>query len=358
MLDTTTWTTFRRLLPEINKAINDEDLAGLPSGWHFSEAKTSRPRSFCSKRKIILDHEPSGLHAHGEPGRIEGWSASLPHVLHGYNGIQLKDDAEIAASCARVHTLLDEISQPPEVAETLRRLDVAMNLTFSNPEAILGAFRQNRHPCIRREKECYATGNIRFPGTEVVFTAYWKRPPIRNGAKQKRWHTPRALRLEVQLKKVSKIAEFLDADSAELLRHLPRRTEIYASFRRFMLGFERREYRSDKCSMAALLALCMSRDVRLASGETVMDWHRAGITAGAHTKMCDAVAAIVTKNENIAWDTLLPDHTIPATVDVFPDGTTKTVPAVALTRTWSRQQADEIWAAMSNRADAAADPGE
>ena len=82
-----------------------------------------------------------------------------------------------------------------------------------------------------------------------------------------------------------------------------------------------------------------------------MDWHRAGVKADAHTKMRKEVAAIVAKYENVVWEELLPSHTIPATVDVFPNGTTKIVPAVPLTRTWCRPEGDDVWAWMSSRCD-------
>jgi hypothetical protein len=358
VLDTTDWTTCRRLLPEVDQAVREDNPSALPPGWSFRDGKTSRSGSFFSTRRITLDHEPTGLHAHGTPGRIEGWSVSLPRVLHGCNGIQLKDDIEISASRARVNALLGEISQPTEVSETLRRLDVAINLSFPNPEAVLRTLRLRRHLWIRRETAEYATGNIRFPGAGVVFQAYWKKPPVKTGARQKRCHTPNVLRLEIQLKKIHKIAKFLDLDSAEPLRELPKRRDLYESFRRFMLGFQRCAYRSDKCSMAALLALCMSQDVHLPGGESVMDWHRISVGESAHGKMRRVVAGITSRFLSVDWAELLPSHTIPATVDVFPDGTTKVVPPVPLTRTWSTPPIDQLRDWMRASAAAGVDLGD
>ena len=358
MLDTTNWTTFRRLLPEVDQAIREDNPSALPPNWSFREGKTSQSGSFFSRRRITLDHEPTGLHAHGTPGRLEGWSVSLPRVLHGCNGIQLKGNTEIASSILRVNDLLAEISHPNETAETLRRLDVVMNLSVSNPEALITTLRNAHYPWIRREKEHYAIGNIRFPGTEVVFTAYWKRPATKTAPRRKRWHTPGVLRLEVQLRSIDKISQFLGHQVPSPLTELPERREIYKAFRRFMLGFQSHTLHTGKCTLSSLIARCESVRFVFPEGDTAMDWHRTTFKVDTHRKMQNAVAANTAQFLSVDWEELLPEHTIPATVDVFPDGTTSVVPAVPLIRTWSRPQGDEIWAWMAASAATEIDPGD
>lgn len=349
MFDTTNWTTCRRLLPEVDQAVREDNPSGLPPGWSFREGKTSRSGSFFSTRRITLDHEPTGLHVHGTPGRLEGWSASLPRVLHGYNGIQPKDDIEIAASRVRVNELLDEISHPSETVETLRRLDAAMNLAAPDTEALLTTLRNANHPWIRREKERYAIGNIRLPGTKVVFNAYWKKPPTKTGARQKKWHTPGVLRLEVQLKSIDKIGQFLGHRVPAPLTELPRRREVYGAFRRFILGFQSRKLHTGKCTLSSLIARCESVQFVFPEGDTAMDWHRTTSEVDTHRKMQKTVAANTAQFLSVDWAELLPGHMIPATVDVFADGTTKAVPPVPLTRTWSAPRGNQLrdWMAAS-----------
>ena len=361
MLDTVSLTTVRPLLPEVAAAIEKGDgLTVLPSGWSFSYTKSSGAQAhakFTSSR-LSGHHEPTGLYVHGVPGELRGWTASLPGVLHGLNGIQLKDDAEIPASFDRVNEILAEVSFPSRMPDTFRRVDVAMNLATDNPEAILRTFNHNSHRWIRREKERYATGNIRLPGSEVVFQAYWKKPPVKTGIRRKKWHTPGVLRLEVQLKSVKKIAEFLDLDPDRPPQQLPKRRDLYEAFRRFMLGFQRRAYRTDKCTLAAVLAVCESQQWRLPSGETMMDWHRTSRGQDAHRKMRGAVASISARSLNVDWAELLPDHSIPAGVDVRADMTTKLIPSVRLMRTWPRFTHDEILARAASRTELDDDLGD
>lgn len=325
MLDTVSCTTVRSLLPPIAEAIGKGDMQPVP-GWRFwwSTASATAPGSSAGW-KLQGTHEPTGLFVHGVPYELRGWSGSLPGILHGFNGVQLKSDSERDAALLCVHQLLNKISDLPRQTDTYRRLDIAVNVAHAEPERMVLALRNRTHPWIRRATEKYATGSIRFPGIEAVFQAYWKQPPVRSGVKRKAWKTPHVLRLELQLKTAAKIAQFLDLDEPPV-RELPPMAVIYEKFRDFMLGFQRCEQRADRCSMAALLALCESRDLHLPGGETVMDWHRRSVGDSGHAKMRGKVAAITAQFLDIDWATLLPADTIPATVDVHPDHTTTLVP--------------------------------
>ena len=331
MLDTVTHTTVRSLLPAIAEAIGKGDMQPV-TGWRFwwSTATATAPGTSAGW-KLQGTHEPTGLYVHGVPYELRGWSGSLPGILHGFNGVQLKNDAEIEAALLRVHHILGEVSDLPSQAETFRRLDIAINLAHDEPERMVLALRNAHHPWIRRATEKYANGNICLRGTEAVFQAYWKLPPVRTGAKRKAWKTPSVLRLELQLKKADKIAQFLDLEEPTI-RELPPMATVYAKFREFMLGFQRCEQRADKCSMAALLALCESRDLRLPGGECVMDWHRRSVGDSGHAKMRAKVAAVTAHFLDIDWAELLPADAIPATVDVHLDGMTTPVPPVSISR--------------------------
>ena len=331
MLDTVSRTTVRSLLPPIADAIGKGDMQPVP-GWRFwmTTGAAQAPGS-SSECKLQGTHEPSGLYVYGTPTELRGWSGSLPGILHGFNGVQLKNDTERDAALLRVHHILNEVSDLPGQTETFRRLDIVTNIAHDEPERMVLALRNAHHPWIRRATEKYANGNIRFPGTEAVFQAYWKLPPARTGAKRKAWKTPGVLRLELQLKTADKIAQFLDLEEPPV-RELPPMATIYGKFREFMLGFPRCEQRADKCSMAALLALCESRDLHLPGGETVMDWHRRSVGDSGHAKMRSKVAAITAHFLDIDWANLLPADTLPATVDVDLDGTTIPVPPMPIIR--------------------------
>ena len=207
MIDTSGCTTARPLLPPIAEAIGKGDMPSVP-GWRFwlSTAPNTSPGTSAGW-KLQGTHEPTGLFVHGVPYELRGWSGSLPGILHGFNGVQLKDDDEKDAALLRVHEILGQIADLPRSAETYRRLDMAINIAHDEPERLVLALRNAHHPWIRRGTEKYAHGNIRFPGREAVFQAYWKRPPVRSGVKRKRWKTPHVLRLELQLKTADKIAK-------------------------------------------------------------------------------------------------------------------------------------------------------
>ena len=329
MLDTVIRTTVRPLSPA-----TAEDLSkGLDArpGWKFWFSQKSLTPGAPSTWTLEGTHEATGLYIHGMPYEIRGWRASLPRVLHGFNGTQLKSDNEIQQSFARVHSILNEISTGPSLTETFRRLDIAINLSHLEPQRIVSSLRNARHSWIRKETEHYSVGSIRYPGTEVVFTAYWKLPAGRSNPKRKAWRTPQVLRLELQLKSTGKIAEFLDVDEPTI-SCLPPLAFIYEKFRDFMLGFPRCSQLDTPCSMAAVMALCESRGLCLPGGETVMDWHARSVGASGHSKMRTKVAKMSAQFLDIDWAEILPGDSIPETVDVSLDGTTNTVPAVPIVR--------------------------
>lgn len=329
MYDTVTCTTVRSLLPSVADAVAEGNLQPVP-GWEFWLTKGAKS-SFgaITGYKLQGTHKPTGIYVHGTPTELRGWTGSLPRALHSFNGVQIRDDLERDAALLRVHQILSQVSDVPGQAETYRRLDLAINLDHDDPESIVVALRHNRHAWIRRETENYATGSIRLAGVKAAFQAYWKRPPSRDGVRRKAWNQPKVLRLELQLKSADKIARFLGLDEPPV-RELPPMATIYGKFREFMLGFQRREPRADNCTMAALLALCVRHNLRLDGGETVLDWHRRGVSLDAHRKMRREVARIVPRFLSIDWAELLPADTIPATVDVHADGGTTKVPSVPI----------------------------
>ena len=324
MLDTAKCKTFRMLLQHVAAAIRKGVMNTIP-GWNF-EVKNVTPTHGCHEgRKLQGHHKETGLYVWGTPDTILGWSVSLPGVLHGFNGNQLKSDDEIKQAFTDVESILSQISSPSVNSEPLLRLDTAMNLSHPEPERLVLALRNARHPWIRRATERYAYGSIRFPGSDVVFQVYWKRPPWRDGFKHKAWHTPGVLRIEVQLKTGDKIAEFLGVHEPAVI-HLPPRTVLYQRFRDFMLKFPRSEQIDIPCSMAALLALCESHDIRLPGGMTVLEWHQRDVKQSGHSRMRTKVASITPKFLSIDWAEILPADRIPETVDVHLDGTTSMVP--------------------------------
>ena len=330
MLDTISRRTSRHLLPHVVTAMSQGHLLTTP-GWKFQITNngTTMP-GVPSTLKLTGNHEETGLYIYGTTSTIEGWTVSLPGVLHGFNGNQLKTDKEIAQSLVDVNSILNQISLPPRLGEPVRRLDVACNISHPEPERIVLALKHARHPSIRRATEQYAHGSIRFPGTESVFTAYWKRAPKRSGVKSNAWHTSKVLRLELQLKKEARIAEFLDLHESTI-DHLPPIDTLYQKFRAFMLGFPRSEQIAGPCTMAGLLSLCESQDVRLPGGETVMDWHHRSVTPSGYSKMRRQVAGLTAQFLSIDWAELLPADHFPETVDVHIDGTTTIIPSRPLT---------------------------
>ena len=326
MLDTISRRTSRHLLPHVSHAMSQGHLHSIP-GWKFQITNNGTPMPGApSSLKLTGHHEETGLFIYGTTEEIQGWTVSLPGVHHGFNGMQLKSDKEIAQSLIDVNAILNQISQPSRIGEPVRRLDVAINLSHQEPERIVLALKHARQPSIRRATEQYAYGSIRFPGSELSLTAYWKRAPKRSGVKHNAWNTKKVLRLELQLKTGGKIAEFLDLHESTL-DHLPPIDVLYRKFRAFMLGFPRTEQMAGSCTMAGLLALCESQNVRLPGGETVMDWHRRSVTPSGYSKMRRQVAGLTAQLLAIDWAELLPADRFPETVDVHLDGTTTIIPS-------------------------------
>jgi hypothetical protein len=322
MLDTVTCTTARRLLPPVAAALTKSEFNLIP-GWNFELHSGAADNH--TGWTLIGTHNASGIYVRGLPWEIRSWTASLPRVLHGFNGIQIKSDTEQAAAVQGVYSLLSEISEPTGLAETFRRVDIALNLAHPDPQLLVQALRNARHPRIRRETQCYANGNLRYPGTELVFTAYWKRPPVKTGAKQKAWNTPRVLRLEIQLKKADKIAEVLSLEEPPIFQ-LPPTRAIYTAFRDFMMGFPPSLHGTGRCEMASLMALCEANKVTLPGGESVSEWHRRSVKPSAHSSMRRKVASLTQTFLGVDWSQLLPENAFPQTVDVRADGSTQVVP--------------------------------
>ena len=328
MIDTVKRKTFRRIHPAVVAAIRKGFLNAIP-GWKFKVTKVTPTHACPDGVKLEGYHEETSLYVYGTTDTVLSWTVSLPGVLHGFNGVQLKSDAEIQQAFMDVESILNQISSPSLLSEPFRRLDIAMNLSHPEPDRLLLALRIAGHPWIRSATERYAHGCIRFPGSETVFQAYWKRRPWRDGYKHRGWNTPGVLRIEIQLKTGDKIAEFLDVHEPAVV-DLPIRTVLYQRFRDFMLKFPSSEQVSSPCTMAALLALCESQDVRLPGGMTVMDWHRRDVSPSGYSKMRKQVAEHTTQFLSIDWAEILPADRIPETVDVHLDGTTTLVPATLI----------------------------
>jgi len=324
LTDTVSIRTARPILPAITRAVCAGCAEPLP-GWYLKWYVKQR----CQANSTDLTqlegwHKPSGLYIIGTANIVKCYSASLPRQLYGSNGVQLKSDADLVQAFSRVHAILDQITDEPLIDENLIRLDVAINIHHPQPERLVLALRDARHPWIRSATEKYATGSIRFPGTKVVFSAYWKLRAKRSGERRRAWCTPDVLRVELQLKDADKINRFLGHEAPKL-PDFPTRADLYRGFCSFMTRFPRRKQPGNPCDMPGLLALCQAHDVRTAGGQSVMDWHRQSVSASGHQKMCKKVAAITLDFLEIDWAQIFPNDRIPQTMDVFPDGRTAVV---------------------------------
>src|SRR5258707_672605 len=123
MLDSVTLSTVRPLLSLIVDAIGKGNLKPLP-GWRFWWTQNSATKGCPTGWNLHGQHD-TGLYVWGHPYEIRSWTTSLPGLLHGFNGIQLKSDADIQQSRDSANTLLNEVSFGSHLVETIRRLDVA-----------------------------------------------------------------------------------------------------------------------------------------------------------------------------------------------------------------------------------------
>ena len=216
--------------------------------------------------------------------------------------------------------------------ETFRRLDIAINIAHDEPERMVLALRNAHHPWIRRGTEQYANGNIRFPGTEAVFQAYWKLPPARTGAKRKAWKTPHVLRLELQLKTADKIAQFLDLEEPPV-RELP------------PMADDLREVPGVHARLPALRATGgqvldggPARPLRVPRPAPTRWGNRDGLAPTVAwvtpaTPRCGARwPPSPPSSSTSTGPTCCPPTLIPATVDVHLDGTTTPVPPMPIIR--------------------------
>jgi hypothetical protein len=209
MIDTVRFSQTWKLRPDI------------PQTWkstthtydHVDETQTQ-----VARRRWLLTHESTGLRAVGSGNTIEYVECSLPRLLHGTNGMLLRDQLEIDLALQKLDLLLDEIGDPLDNTRSFSRVDLVWQFR-GDPGLLINAHRNCRHKNIRADPLCSERGSLTWAGSQVRIRFYDK---LRQMTKK----PGDVIRVEVQLRG-SLLRERFGSDF----------DECYKVYRQVLLGF-------------------------------------------------------------------------------------------------------------------------
>ena len=283
MLDTVSFQIARPLKADLLAALDVSGCAELENGWVCSTDVQPGYDGVVRKR-LKFFHKSYEIMATALDGIITRVTANLPHVLHGYNGLQLKP-AEIAMALGRLDEILDQISDPPKFSRRFTRLDLCLNIP-GDPKKLLALHRNATHPQVRRPTQNYSNprtddhdmldiNTVRMAGKGLVVSLYDKIAKLNKERRSRRASRHLFLRVEFQIKTAGKIEELFewpDQQPGSLDFQ-----ECYRVFRMLLLAFKPKESKAPACTFVPLLALCANNQLALPDGRSVLDRYRSAV---------------------------------------------------------------------------------
>lgn len=321
-------------------------------GWHSSFKSKIRRHNNERLSEYSASHHDTGLRVFVVNRRIESVEVSLPRLIHGSNGIQLREDADLAAARQALRMVLAPMI-PPMQAQSwpLTRLDVALTLRL-DPRDVLARHRLLRHKLIRKETECWYNENgdsdsgrskpgrrafspphvlsdlntVRLKGTNSVICLYDKATELKSRNAGIQVDHDCGLRVEIQLKTAKHIARFLGSEGAtQVLFDELTVAKCYHVFRETMIQFDPvNQLPSFKPNIESLLAILEAHPVTWSSLGNVnpLDWYRTskGITARQFKELRRKVAKFTPTFCDFRWADFLPEDRLPDLVDIDKEG--------------------------------------
>ena len=261
----------RPLLPSIAERLNEEHTA-QHRRWNFTQKCAPDRHTGEPRWSTEGHHDPSGLYVSGQDGLLDRCQASLPRLLHGYNGITIKNPDEQQQAMDTLHSMLDEISDPVEPLVEFLRVDLVQNVPCDAAK-VLNALRNARHPWFRKDQTEYQGSSVRFNGKERILTAYDKRQELKFRKGVAITGSEDWLRLELQLKTRKAVRELFGNDEDRPVTHIDF-FHAYRIWRKAWLTFDPAVCATTKISLPALVAECEAQGFRTSTGQSAWDWYR------------------------------------------------------------------------------------
>lgn len=322
MVDTINMLAQWTLAPDITDALQSNGFYQSPD-WYFQRANSLNRQTGGTVAKLSGYNERLGIIVRGKDSTIEWIQASLPRLLHGYNGRLIKSPQELDDSLELLFKHLTEISTAVEPIIEFTRVDLVLNFP-GNPKRFILAHRNARHPWVRNEDINYGESGIRFPGVERLIQFYWKQKERADGSGFDLPPLSNSIRVELQLKTKKVVREVLGGGDPECpFGHL----DFYQCYRKFRYALclfdkEIRTHDGEKCSLLALIAECEAQGFKTSWGASVWDWYEASGQKPATVNRNRAV--MQARKQNIIdfkWADYLPMLRFPdPVVDIYSDG--------------------------------------
>jgi hypothetical protein len=354
MVDTINILVLWALLPEIVSALKQYGFYEF-GGWYFQSVPQPDRRTGGTYHKLSGFHKDLRIVVRGNDYVIEWVQASLPRVLHGYNGRLIVNPVQLKQSQERLFGHLGEIAVAEIQLIEFIRVDLALNVPC-DPRRMVLAHRGARHPWVRREDIQYGDSGIRFAGKERVLQMYWKQKERSDKAGFDLPPLSKSLRVELQIKGKDAVREAWggkkrpggtadkgksqdekDRDKEDWsLRAVTRLDffQCYRVYRRALCLFDKHPVPiipEEKCTLLALIGECEAQGFRTSSGISAWDWFKLG--GQKQETVNRARAEVMARKQAVMefrWADVLPAQRLPEPViDIYPDGR-----EVALNNLW------------------------
>ncbi len=254
----------------------EEPTTFTDGGWEFSSSIPPPGKTFPKRLRITATHSHPHIFVTGHDGSIAKVSASLPEVIHGYNGRQIKGQAELDESIERLQAIVLPLAEGLLYYNRVTRLDFAYHVE-GDPRRILSALRNTKHPRIRLDKVEYRTNSIQLIGRKFALSIYSKshQKSGRTGIPKAREFGPadKHLRIEVQARTKDAVSQLFGANETAFFQRLDY-SRLWSGYRDFIDQLtpgnccrERPNFSHDQ-----LLQYCIAEGVQLPGGLLVSSW--------------------------------------------------------------------------------------
>ncbi len=268
------------------------------------------------------EHLYIDLFIRGQDHRINSVKFSLPGILHGFNGIQIKRIEEYQLAIEKARSILSSICGHQVTFGQIRRFDFAYNIPC-DPQYFLRAFRIARHPWITKDSCQYRNNSTQLMGKNYTFSIYDKTHQRQNKAGFPHdGPLPiggKSLRIELQAKTKNAVRRLYGTRPEEPV-YIIDPVQAWGAFRDAFLIFPIATVPATKCSEKALIALCERSGVTLPDGTPVYDWWAIGKDRETIRKARRQIISYSFPSEGFDLKQLLPERWPTRFIDVHRNG--------------------------------------
>lgn len=262
-------------------------------------------------------HDDPHIYAYGCDGKLKKAKFSISEVLHGSNGVLIKNQQEIDAALTRAKDILSPLCSPQVTFGRFMRIDVAHHIECE-PAKMLAFLKTLTIPKIRKSLFRHQDNAVQFLGSNYTVSVYSKthQRQNRSGIPHNRPLDPAEthLRLELQAKNWGAVKETFDTQYGTLVYD-----ELWRGYRRFFASIPPAALYDGPFSPRALVKLCTEEGLTLPGGKPVLDWWAESCKPNSVRKGKREMAAITFSTQKINLIDLIPE--IPTRfIDVDADG--------------------------------------